>query len=202
MCFSGANPPIPTPQMPKPPVVPPPPPLPSVSPPKPIATCPGGREMMCQEEPMSCAIASTRMIIASAAKKKMSEKELREQSQKYPGKYDPINGTQMENTVELLKNNGVPDAKLVKLTTMNELSAATSCGNPTMLSFINPGGGGHAMVLDGVRTNPDGTKTAIIRDPWCGGGPSASDPKAGTIEMSEADMTKRGYNAWVVTNCA
>ncbi len=143
---------------------------------------------------MSCGIASTRMVVQSLTGRDVPESTLRTQSQSYPGAYTDANGTRMDNLTSLLQANGVANASQPRSgQSYDDLQRATAGGNPAIIHFNNPGGGGHFMVLDGVRTNPDGTRTFIIRDPWCGGGPG------GRREMSEADMASRGFSGWAIT---
>lgn len=154
---------------------------------------PAWRPLFGQEKPMSCGIASSRMVIATCLGKDVPEGDLRTQSQNYPGAYDPANGTGMGNLTELLRANGVANASEPKSgQTVTDLQNATAGGDPAIIHYNNPGGGGHFVVVDGVRTNPDGSRTVLVRDPW--------PPDQGVQqEMSEADFNNRGFSGWVVT---
>ena len=43
-----------------------------------------------------------------------------------------------------------------------DLETETNSSGPVLIGFKNPG---HRVMLDGVRTNPDGSKTYLVRDP-------------------------------------
>jgi uncharacterized Zn-binding protein involved in type VI secretion len=152
-----------------------------------------GPPMMAQEMTMSCGPASVRMVIASETGQNIPEADLRQQSQDYPGSFDPINGTNMSNLTQLLRANGVSNASDPQSgQTVDDLQRATADGHPAIAHHNNPGGGGHFVVVDGVRTNPDGSRTVLVRDP----GP----PNRGTRrEMSEADFNNRGFSGWTIT---
>ena len=146
-----------------------------------------------QQTPSSCGVASARMVIEALTGRDVSEGSLRNQSQQYPGAWDPTNGTRMSNISDLLKANGVDSASGVKANqSLSDLAAETAGGHPAIVHFNNAGGGGHFMVVDSVQTNPDGSQSYLVRDPW--------PPGQGTRRvMSAQDMTARGFSGDVVT---
>lgn len=146
----------------------------------------GDRPHFPQEEPMSCGIASSRMVIATVTGNNIPESDLRTQSQNYPGAYDPVNGTRMDNITSLLRANGVSNASDPKSgQTVGDLATATANGDPAVAHFNNPA---HFVVVDGVRTNPDGSRTLQVRDP----------ARSESTEMSESDFNNR-FSGWTVT---
>jgi uncharacterized Zn-binding protein involved in type VI secretion len=153
----------------------------------------GSRPLFGQETPMSCGIASTRMVIATITGKTISEATLRTESQSYPGSYTDVDGTRLDNLTDLLRANGVANASTPKSgQSIDDLQRATAGGAPAIAHFRNPGGGGHFVVVDGVRDNSDGSQTIMLRDPW--------PPGDGTRrEMSGADFNSRGFSGWTVT---
>ncbi|HEY0006580.1 MAG TPA: hypothetical protein VGB17_17495 [Pyrinomonadaceae bacterium] len=147
---------------------------------------------------MSCGIASSRMVIETETGNNVSEAALRTQSANDPpGGYDAMNGTRTDNMERLLRANGVSNARNRSGQNLDNIASATSSGHPAIVNVSNPYP--HHLVVDEVRRNPDGTRTLIVRDPWCGGGPSASDSARGRQEMSEADFNNRAPTGWVVT---
>jgi len=135
-----------------------------------------------QEKPMSCVLASSRMIIKQLTGKDPGEKTLRDEAQK-AGWYDPKNGSNPWQIPSLLANHGVTGARAQKNMSLDDLATATSTGKPVMVGLRNPG---HRIVVDGVKTNADGSKTVLIRDP-------AYDGSSGYREVPSADFQKR-YN--------
>jgi hypothetical protein len=145
-----------------------------------------------QETPMSCGIASVRMVIASVTNKNVPESDLRAQSQQYPGGYNLTNGTSMGNMTEVLRAQGVANATTPQSgQTVSDIARHTASGDPAIIHFANPGGGGHFVVVDSVRTDANGDKTLVIRDPW--------PPGQGTrTEMSETDFMARGFSGFTI----
>lgn len=139
-----------------------------------------------QEQPMSCGMAASRMVIATQTGNNVPESDLQTQSQNYPGAYDPVNGTNMGNLTPLLRANGVDNASEPQSgQTVGDLATATANGDPAIAHFNNPG---HFVVVDGVRTNPDGSRTLQVRNP--------GDTEAS--EVSEADFNNR-FSGWTIT---
>ncbi|MBL8743789.1 MAG: hypothetical protein JNK04_21920, partial [Myxococcales bacterium] len=125
-----------------------------------------------QEEPNSCVIASSRMIADTQTGRNIPEADLRAQSTAMgpPGGYNPATGTYMSTADDLLRQNGVSNASEFGPLSVDQLQTATANGDPAMvrLQHYNAAGqpsGGHAIVVDGVTTNPDGTRMLTIRDP-------------------------------------
>jgi hypothetical protein len=146
-----------------------------------------------QEDPLSCGPAVARMVIASETGRLVPESQLRQQSQKYPGGYDPINGTGMSNVAILLQENGVSDVRMHDDLSIDELQAATAGGHPAIAHCVNEDGSGHFLVVDDVRDNPDGTRTVSGRDPW--------EPGEGArYQLSEAEFADYYSGRAVTTN--
>lgn len=159
---------------------------------------PGVTPLLGQQTSMSCGMATSRMVIATVMGITVPETALQQESQAFPGAYDPANGTDMSNLTDLLKLNGVKDASDPKQMSIDDLQKATAGGHPAIVHFNNPGGGGHFMVVDGVTTNKDGSKSLDVRDPWP---PADADGKGGgnSSEMSDKQFNDRGYSGWAVT---
>ena len=73
------------------------------------------------------------------------------------------NGMTMNRVATLLQNQGV-SATFTTRVDMSDLAAATADGNPA-IAAVTQGGGGHAIVVDGITTRM-GTPVVAIRDPW------------------------------------
>jgi uncharacterized Zn-binding protein involved in type VI secretion len=159
---------------------------------------PGVTPLLGQQTPMSCGMATTRMVIATVQGITVPEDALQNESQGFEGAYDPVNGTQMSNLTDLLHLNGVKNASDPKQQSIDDLQKATAGGHPAIVHFNNPGGGGHFMVVDGVTTNRDGSQSLDVRDPWP---PAGADGKGGgnDTEMSDKEFKDRGYSGWAVT---
>ena len=124
-----------------------------------------GKPLYEQEKPMSCVLASSRMIIEQLTGKDPGEKKLRDKAQE-DGWYDPVNGSDPWQIPSLMHANGVPSARAENNLTIDDLATATSGGKPAMVGLKNPG---HRIIVDGVETNPDGTRTVLVRDPGYSG---------------------------------
>jgi hypothetical protein len=144
-----------------------------------------------QEKPMSCAIASSRMVIDTQTGRDVGEAALRDQSSAMSQGYDPQNGTYMTSVDDLLRNNGVSGAAEPRALTVDDLATHTANGDPALVQinhYDNAGNvtGGHAIVVDGVTTNPDGTRNILVRDP----GPQ----NVGTVRsIPESDFMNNYY---------
>jgi len=133
--------------------------------------------------PMSCVLASSRMIIQELTGTDPSESELRQEAE--DGKwYSPVTGSNPWKIPDLLMKHGVKNARAENNLTVDDLTRATSGGKPVMVSLKNPG---HRIVVDGVRQNDDGSRTILVRDPGYSG-------SAGCREISESDFLQR-YNS-------
>jgi len=133
-----------------------------------------------QQEPMSCVLASSRMIIEQMTGARIDEKTLRDEAQA-DGWYDPLNGSDPWQIPGLLAAHGVDGAHAENNLSLDDIADATSGGQPVMVGLKDPG---HRIVVDGVRTNPDGSRTVLVRDPGYADG---------CRTMSKADFLKR-YN--------
>jgi uncharacterized Zn-binding protein involved in type VI secretion len=140
-----------------------------------------------QETPMSCGPASVRMTIATVTGEVIPESTLRNETN-----YTLANGTNMSDLETALHNHGVPNARMQSGVSVADLQAATAGNHPAIIHYNNPGGGGHFAVVDRVTTNPDGTRTLSVRDPWPPGGGTRR-------QMSEADFNARGFSGWAIT---
>lgn len=73
------------------------------------------------------------------------------------------NGMTADRVAVLLRSEGV-DASFKTRMTIQDLADATAGGNPAIVA-VRQGGGGHAIVVDGVTTR-QGVQVVAIRDPW------------------------------------
>jgi len=128
-----------------------------------------GKPFRQQEQPMSCAQATTSMIIQDQTGQRVSEQTLRNESagRGHPPGYDPINGTMDADIPTMLNDHGVANNGLHANPSIQDIQDATAGGNPVMLGVNGPG---HWVICDGVRTNPDGSQTLLLRDPGGPGG--------------------------------
>ncbi len=142
-----------------------------------------------QEEPNSCAMASSRMVIDSQTGIDPGEATLRNQSSQMPNGYNPQSGTVNTTVDDLLRQNGVPNAAEPRPLSVDDLATHTANGDPAIVSLnhYDANGdrvGGHAIVVDGVTTNPDGTRNILIRD-----------PASGQMSMPEDQFMNNYYNS-------
>ncbi|WP_392551383.1 cysteine peptidase family C39 domain-containing protein [Orbus wheelerorum] len=72
-------------------------------------------------------------------------------------------GASMLDVTKALKNQGVNDARFISKASLEQISIATSQGNPVIVA-INLNRGGHAVVVDGI-TVKNGKAVVAIRDP-------------------------------------
>lgn len=135
-----------------------------------------------QEAPMSCVLASSRMIIQQNTGEDPGETVLRDEGVA-DGWYDPVNGSDPWQIPSLLEHHGVNGARAENGLTVDDLDRATSAGHPAMVGLKNPG---HRIIVDGVQTNDDGSRKILVRDP----GYSGDD---GCREVPEQEFLKR-YN--------
>lgn len=73
------------------------------------------------------------------------------------------NGMTADRVAALLRSEGV-DASFKTRMTVQDLAQATADGTP-VIAAVRQGGGGHAIVVDGVTTR-QGVPVVAIRDPW------------------------------------
>jgi uncharacterized Zn-binding protein involved in type VI secretion len=142
-----------------------------------------------QEETHSCLCACVRMLIHSLTGKDVAEVGLREKSEKYPGGFQHGVGAKLLNGLEVLKWDYNIDNAYVRGGNLNDLQQATANGHPAIIHTKPRNAEGkvvnHAVVVDKVHTNPDGSKTVEGRDPGSGGGHFVED---------ESDFQKRNWN--------
>jgi hypothetical protein len=87
----------------------------------------------------------------------------------------------MDNLTPLLQAHGVQASDYQSGQTVSDLQTATASGDPAIAHFNNPA---HFVVVDGVRTNPGGSRTVTVRDP----APVGTGTQR---EMSESDFNSR-----------
>jgi len=122
-----------------------------------------GKMLVQQEESMSCGQAASRMVIYSRTDKDVPEATLREESSKRKFGYDELNGTYTADVPSMLGDHGVKHAGKWKTpASIDDMEGAVKKGTPAMVLLRDPG---HFVVLDGIETKKDGTKTLLIRDP-------------------------------------
>ena len=145
-----------------------------------------------QEKDNSCVAASVRNMILQKTGRDIPEDQIRRDLEaaagEAPGTHDwNARGTDPANAAAVLNQYGVPtQSPLQSNIPSNQLDQTTANG-PVLIGFKNPG---HRVMLDSVRTNPDGSKTYIVKDP---------DPAYGGVprEMSQAEFDKK-YNPGAV----
>ncbi len=132
---------------------------------------------------MSCAQASTSMVIQSAIGERVGEETLRAESaaRGHPPGYDPVNGTSDDDVVTMLNDHGVANGGLHPAAGVADLETQLAKSKFVMLGLGNPG---HWVICDGVKTNPDGSKSLLVRDPGM-----ATDE--GCRELSGAELQNR-----------
>jgi hypothetical protein len=122
-----------------------------------------GQMLVQQEKPMSCGQAASRMVIYSRTDKDVPEATLRDESHQRKMGYDEFNGTYTPDVPVMLQDHGVKHAGTWKRgATVDDMESAVKQGTPAMVLLRDPG---HFVVLDGVETKKDGTKSLLIRDP-------------------------------------
>lgn len=150
-----------------------------------IASPPRPRPVHGQEAPGAAGLACVRMVIHSVTGDDFPEKVLRQQSAAAPCGYAGANGARFSTLPALLRANRVADASEAKCSqSLDDLQRATAAGNTPAIIHLTSGGG-RCVVLDEVRTNPDGSKMFLIRDPAVPEGPR---------EISGEDLDKLGYS--------
>jgi len=142
-----------------------------------------GNSLYQQEEPMSCVLASSRMIIKQMTGNDPGEAALQQDAGK-AGWYDPVNGSDPWKIPSLLQSYGVAGATAQKGMSLADIQAATTDGKPVMVGLKNPG---HRIVVDGVQNNADGSQTVLVRDPGY--------PGAGGCREVPANEFLERYNA-------
>ena len=165
-----------------------------------------------QLTPVSCGIASSRGIIQSLTGKDVPEDQLRVESAKvdFTTAYDPNQGgTSVYNLPKLLQAEGVNASPAVDYATrdakgnptsvdsnraLDDLSRSTATGSPAIVRFLVPSGGvgsaqtGHFRIVDGVKANPDGTRSVFGRDPATGD----------TFSLTQAQFAQQ-FGAFAIT---
>ena len=122
-----------------------------------------GQMLVQQEKPMSCGQAASRMVIFSRTHENVPEDTLRDESEKRKNGYDAFNGTSTLDVPHMLGDHGVKGAgKWKRGATVGDMDSALKQGKPAMILLRDPG---HFVVLDGIETKKDGTRTLLIRDP-------------------------------------
>lgn len=149
-----------------------------------------GKVLRQQQKPMSCAQASSSMVIQDVTGSRISEEQLRLEStmRGSPPGYDPINGTLDPDIVAGLNSHGVANNGLQYNPSVADIEQGLAGGKPVQLGMNNPG---HWVVVDGVKTNPDGTKSLLVRDPGYPG-------SKGCREIGPAELQNRLTNGAVM----
>ena len=156
---------------------------------KKIAETQEKRPLLGQERNDTCAMASTRMVLATYGIN-ASEADVRNASQRFDGAYTRGSGTKTgKNVPPLLNSHGI-NARHRTGMSVADLQRATAGGRPAVARLKDSP---HAIVVDGVRTNPNGSRTVLVRDPWPPG-------RGRRREISEDKFNERFYGAAVVTS--
>ncbi len=120
-----------------------------------------GRAVFAQEQPKSCALAATRMVVHTMTGRNVAEGHLRNRSAYYPGSYDPNVGTPLTNVAHLLREQGI-DASF-EYRDVDGLQRAIGTGNPALVS-VRTTSGHHALVVDHI-AGARGNREIYVRDP-------------------------------------
>ena len=150
-----------------------------------------------QEEPMSCGMAASRMVVHSETGTDPGEAAMRTESQNHGGAYDPVNGTQMDNLTNVMQSQGVNASNPTPNQTIDNLATATAGGNPAVVHVEHSNGGGHFVVVDGVTTHADGSRTVEVRDP--GGGVARSVPESDMNNDFYGNGSGTQFTGWAIT---
>ena len=142
-----------------------------------------GKVLRHQQESMSCAQATTSMIISDLGGRSVSEEDLRKESaaRGSPPGYNAVNGTMDADIPTMLNDHGVPNSGVKYNAKPADIEAGLSGGKPVQLGLVNPG---HWVIVDGVRTRPDGSKVWLVRDPAFSG-------RAGCREIDDTELQNR-----------
>ncbi len=168
------------------------------------------RPLFGQQDPMSCGMGSSRMVIDTMTGRDIPEGDLQTQSSAMgPHGYDPVNGTYLDTMDDLLRQNGVSGAAEPRNLDVDGLADHTKNGEPAIVQVdhYDANGnrtGGHFVVVDSVTTNPDGSRTLNIRDPWPPGqGTSRQVPEDQFLNNYYNDQDPNGgrtrYIGWALT---
>lgn len=142
-----------------------------------------GKVLRHQQESMSCAQATTSMIIGDLGGQSVSEEDLRKESaaRGSPPGYNAVNGTMDADIPRMLNDHGVPNSGVEYNAKPADIEAGLSGGKPVQLGLVNPG---HWVIVDGVRTRPDGSKVWLVRDPAFSG-------RSGCREIDDTELQNR-----------
>ncbi|MEX2138953.1 MAG: PAAR domain-containing protein [Pirellulales bacterium] len=141
-----------------------------------------------QQQDFSCVIASSRNMIMMLTGKDIPESQLRDEMRvimKDPTHDFNLNGIDPKFAKELLAKHGVKNDSQV-VTNNDDLKKLTDAGKPVLVGFP-----GHRVMLESVKTDKDGNKTFIVRDP---------DPasKGEPTEMTEAQFNAKHNKSAIV----
>jgi len=116
-----------------------------------------------QETITSCGPTAIRMIVKSYGK---AEPTMKDVCNAVPGTFTTEKGTEVKDTDKILKHYGI-DAKVEPHSTIDALEKATNGGKPA-ITVVKAGTDQHAVVVDRVIDNQNGTKDVTGRDPLTG----------------------------------
>jgi hypothetical protein len=138
------------------------------------------------------------MVIDEVTGKFIDEKTLRDESaaRGHPPGYDPINGTYDADIPTMLNDHGVPNNGVKYDPTMAEIENGLKGGKPVIIGLAFRG---HWTVVDGVRTNEDGSKTLLIRDPGYSGSGGCREVDAAELEDRLLGPAARADGSCIVT---
>lgn len=157
-----------------------------------------GKVLHRQQEAMSCAQATTSMLIGELTGTPVSEEQLRKESaaRGAPPGFDPINGTSDSDIPTMLNDHGVSNNGVKYNAGMADIEAGLAANKPVQLGLVNPG---HWVIVDGVRTNPDGSKTLLVRDPAFSGREGCREIDAAEFQNRFADPAAQQAGSCIVT---
>src|SRR5262249_5676807 len=130
-----------------------------------------------QEKPNSCGQAVARQVIRAKTGKNIPEAELREESSKWDGGYDPENGTKGSAVTRQLREHDVNASVPRRHQSVDDLAWYTEKGDPAIAGLKEPD---HWVTVEKVHTKPDGSRELVV-----------ADPDQGRVVMSEKEFNKR-----------
>lgn len=117
-----------------------------------------------QTGPNTCTLTCIRMVLLSLTGQELTDKEVANESSKYPFPWTPKGGN-TRNLPKILEAFCLKKANLKENQTIENLASATANG-PVIVHVTIPGSTvHHVVVVDQVRPNPDGSLTILGRDP-------------------------------------
>jgi hypothetical protein len=132
------------------------------------------------------------MVIQSETGTYVSEEQLRRESatRSATGGYEPDNGTAANDVSRMLRDHGVTPGRWDRSVTIEDIESATAGDRRAILFVDSPT---HYMVVDGVRSRPDGSRALQVRDPGRSGSGGCRE-----IVVGESEWNTRVRTSWLL----